>query len=134
MITVLANGVWDIVHAGHCWHLEAARAMGDRLIVSITIDEHVNKGPGRPLMTWHERATIIRALRCVDMVIPTQNATDAIRTVRPDIFVKGIDYANDDRWGEDVRAACQQSGTELRFTYTPKMGSGDIVQKAKAIP
>lgn len=134
MITVLANGCFDILHPGHIWHLEAARAMGDRLIVSITVDEYVNKGAGRPIMPWHDRATLIRALRCVDMVIPTQNAVDAIRTIRPDIFVKGVDYSDDNHWGEDVRAACKIVGSDLRFTYTPKMGSGDIVQKAKALP
>lgn len=134
MITVLANGCFDVIHLGHLWHLEAARAMGDKLIVSITTDEFVNKGPGRPLMPWHERAAIIGALRCVDQVMPTNCAVDAIRTVRPNIFVKGVDYADDDKWGEDVKTACKEVAALLFFTYTPKMGSGDIVQRAKAIP
>lgn len=134
MITVLANGVFDVLHIGHLWHLEAARTMGDRLIVSITVDEHVNKGDGRPIMQWHERAAIIRALRCVDMVIPTVNAVSAIRTIKPQFFVKGVDYSSDDKWGEDVRAACREVNAQLRFTYTPKIGSRDFVQKAKALP
>ena len=120
MTRVMANGCFDLLHPGHIAHLRAARDMGELLIVSLTLDEHVGKGPGRPIYTWRDRAELLRELRCVDVVVPTKNAVDAIRLWRPDIFVKGIDYVNGG-WTEDVIAACKEVGAELRFTSTPKM-------------
>ena len=93
MIRVMANGCFDLLHPGHVAHLHEARSMGDYLIVSLTLDVHVGKGPGRPIYTWADRAALLRELRCVDQVVPTANAVDAIRMFRPDIFVKGADYA-----------------------------------------
>jgi rfaE bifunctional protein nucleotidyltransferase chain/domain len=129
---VLANGCFDVLHYGHLEHLKAARDMGDWLTVSLTADECVNKGPGRPVNTWHHRAALLRALRCVDEVVWTSNAVDAIRIVKPAIFVKGIDYAGGGRFTEDVMDACKVVGAELRYTNTEKMSVKDIIRKAAA--
>lgn len=102
--------------------------MGDYLIVSLTLDEHVGKGPGRPIYTWSDRAALLRELRCVDQVVPTANAVDAIRLFRPHIFVKGSDYAAGG-WTEDVVGACKDVGTELRFTTSPKMSASETIRK-----
>ena len=129
---VMANGCFDLLHAGHVAHLKAARAMGDVLIVSLTVDECVNKGPGRPIYKWADRAALVRELRCVDNVVPTKNAVDAILTLCPDIFVKGIDYVNGG-WTEDVLSACKQVGAEIRFTSTPKLSASETIRKVMVI-
>ena len=132
MKIVLCNGCFDVLHAGHVAHLKQARSMGDRLIVSLTLDHAVNKGPGRPVNHWGDRAMALRELRCVDGVVPTESAAYAIRRVRPDIFVKGIDYAGGDKFTEDIEAACKAVGAELRYTDTPKMSATEIIKKAMA--
>lgn len=130
MIKVLANGCFDVLHDGHLQHLREAREMGDCLIVSLTEDAHVNKGPGRPINCWSERAELLKELRCVDGVVPARNACEAIRWIRPTIFVKGIDYAGMDKFTEDVAAACKEVGAELRFTTSAKKSASEIIRKA----
>lgn len=132
MRIVLCNGCFDVLHAGHVAHLKQARAMGDRLIVSLTLDHAVNKGPGRPVNTWGDRATALRELRCVDGVVPTESAVNAILNVRPNVFVKGMDYAGGDKFTEDIEAACKEVGADLRYTDTPKMSATEIIRKAMA--
>ena len=124
MITVLANGCFDVLHAGHVLHLEAAAKLGDRLIVSLTLDEHVNKGQNRPINDWASRALVLRALRCVADVVPSIDGSEAIMQIRPNVFVKGIDY-KDTSVIERVRAACDLVGAKLVFTETPKMSFSD---------
>lgn len=120
MVIVLANGVFDVLHAGHVEHLRQARSMGHFLFVSLTEDEFVRKGPGRPINAWESRALVLRELRSVSSVFATPNAVEAIRRIRPNIFVKGIDYASGDRFTEDVVQACLDVKCELRYTTTPK--------------
>jgi rfaE bifunctional protein nucleotidyltransferase chain/domain len=132
MTVVLANGCFDILHIGHVAHLQQARSMGDYLIVSLTTDYFVNKGPHRPINKWQDRASVLEALRCVDQVIPTVNAVAAIEAVRPDVFVKGIDYAGGDLFTEDVVQACERVGAKLVFTTTPKKSAAEIIRKAIA--
>ncbi|MCL4507951.1 MAG: adenylyltransferase/cytidyltransferase family protein [Chloroflexi bacterium] len=95
---VLTNGVFDLVHAGHVRYLEAARNLGDRLLVGINSDESTRalKGPERPIIPEAERAELIAALRCVDaaVVFPETTAHVLIRRVRPDVWVKGGDYGS----------------------------------------
>lgn len=129
---VLANGCFDILHFGHLLHLREARAMGTRLVVSLTVDEAVNKGDGRPLNKWQQRAALLLELRCVDEVIPTDSAVRAIYEVKPDIFVKGIDYAGGDRFTENVADACAFVGAEIRYTSAPKMSATDIIKRSMA--
>jgi D-beta-D-heptose 7-phosphate kinase/D-beta-D-heptose 1-phosphate adenosyltransferase len=129
MITVLASGCFDVLHYGHVLHLRQARAMGDRLIVALTEDDFVGKGPGRPVNTWPHRAAVLRELRCVDLVVPAVSSVSAIREWRPQVFVKGIDYAGGDRFTEDVVEACRLQVCELRFTDTPKMSATEIIKR-----
>ena len=129
MRVVLANGCFDILHSGHVEHLEQAKTFGDFLVVALTLDFAVNKGPGRPIYRWCDRAKVLNALRCVDSVVPSRSAVEAIRSVRPDIFVKGIDYSQGDIWTEDVDAACKEVGARLQFTTTPKKSATDAIKK-----
>ena len=133
MKIILCNGVFDILHAGHIRHLREARAMGDLLFVSLTLDENVNKGPGRPINTWSDRAMCLLELRSVSMVIPTANACAAIRSVRPAVFCKGIDYAGGDRFSEAVTLACAEVGAEIRYTTAPKMSATDMILRTREI-
>lgn len=132
MHIVLTNGCFDVFHIGHLEHLRQARSMGDKLIVALTHDEAVNKGPGKPVNKWAARAELLRELRCVDEVIGTSSAVTAIRLVRPTYFVKGVDYADGKHWTEDVNAACYEVGTTVRFTDTPKTSAAEIIRKAIA--
>jgi rfaE bifunctional protein nucleotidyltransferase chain/domain len=91
-VRVLANGVFDCLHPGHVAHLKAARALGDELIVSLTADESVKKGEGRPVFPWKERFNMLAELKCVDAVYLVHSAKQAIELIRPDIYVKGIEY------------------------------------------
>ncbi len=127
MRVVLANGCFDIFHAGHVRHLAAARRLGDRLVVALTVDEAVNKGPGMPLNPWEERAEVLRACRHVDEVVRSRGAEAAIYIVRPQVFVKGIDYSG--RALQGVVAACRAVGAEFVTTSTDKMGSGEIFRR-----
>ncbi|MDP6708077.1 MAG: PfkB family carbohydrate kinase [Alphaproteobacteria bacterium] len=97
----LAHGVFDLLHMGHVRHLETARQEADFLVVTLTADRHVNKGPGRPVFPELMRAEMVAALECVDAVgisnWPT--AEGVLRMVRPNAYVKGQDYASEE---EDV--------------------------------
>lgn len=96
---VFANGCFDILHVGHVRYLEAARALGDLLVVGINADEQVRqlKGPGRPFVSERERAEVIASLRVVDFVTIFTEPTVAtlLTTLRPDIHAKGTDYTVD---------------------------------------
>ena len=124
---VMANGVFDMLHYGHLIHLEAAKAMGDVLWVSITDDQHVRKGPGRPIYSQKERAFLVGALRCVDEVIIVKSLISALHIVRPDILCKGIDY----QAGLDYEheTYCKQYGIEIRYTSTPKYSATQVIQR-----
>ena len=91
-IRVLALGCFDCLHIGHVKHLQAARALGDELIVALTADPSVKKGPGRPVFSWKERFDHLYALKCVDGVYVVSNWRKAIELIHPDIYVKGIEY------------------------------------------
>lgn len=129
---VLCNGCFDVFHRGHLLHLREASLMGEKLIVSLTHDDFVNKGPGRPVNRWHYRADLLRELRCVDEVVGTDSAVEAILLIEPDIFCKGIDYAGGDKFTEAVYEACQRVGAQIVYTTSPKTSANEIIRKAMA--
>ena len=91
---VLCHGVFDLLHIGHIRHLEQAKALGDALVVTVTPDRFVNKGPHRPVFSEQLRVEAIAALDCVDHVAVNRwpMAIETLRLLRPDIYVKGPDY------------------------------------------
>ena len=93
---VFANGCFDLIHVGHIRYLEAARALGDLLVLGLNGDESVRllKGPGRPAMNQEERAEVLAAMECVDYVILFDDPTaeHLLRELQPDIHAKGTDY------------------------------------------
>ncbi len=103
---VFTNGVFDLLHPGHVRYLQAARALGDALIVGLNSDRSVRaiKGPERPITPEDERAEIVAALACVDAVVVFDEETphDLIAAVAPDVLVKGADWAADAIVGRDI--------------------------------
>lgn len=91
---VHCHGVFDLLHIGHIRHFMEARAHGDVLVVTITADQYVNKGPSRPAFGEQLRAEALAALECIDYVAVNQSesAIPAIEAVRPDFYVKGKEY------------------------------------------
>lgn len=113
---VFTNGCFDLLHVGHIRYLEAARALGDFLVVGLNTDASVRrlqKGPDRPLVPEAERAEILAALACVDAVVLFSQDTprELILYLRPDLLVKGGDYTPETivgaaeirSWGGEVK-------------------------------
>ncbi|HKB65780.1 MAG TPA: adenylyltransferase/cytidyltransferase family protein [Pyrinomonadaceae bacterium] len=96
---VLANGCFDILHAGHVRYLEGARALGDVLVVGINSDEQVArlKGAGRPVLPERERAELVASLHAVDLVtiFPEPTVTELLLAIKPDVHAKGTDYTEE---------------------------------------
>lgn len=97
---VFTNGCFDLLHAGHVRYLTEARAQGDCLIVGLNTDRSVNriKDPHRPLIPEDQRAEVLAALICVSYVVffEEPDPLPLIEAVRPDVLVKGADWAEDD--------------------------------------
>jgi rfaE bifunctional protein nucleotidyltransferase chain/domain len=89
---VHCHGVFDLLHIGHIKHLEAARKLGDTLVVTLTPDRFVNKGPHRPAFPERLRAEALASLACVDYVAINEwpTAVETIQKLRPDFYVKGV--------------------------------------------
>jgi rfaE bifunctional protein nucleotidyltransferase chain/domain len=132
---VLAHGVFDLVHMGHVRHLEAARREGDVLIVTVTADAFVNKGPGRPIFPELMRAEMLGALEYVDWVgvNHSPSAETVLEAVKPNIYVKGSDYENpeDDITGRIVQEkdAVEKYGGRLVFTKDITFSSSSLINK-----
>jgi rfaE bifunctional protein nucleotidyltransferase chain/domain len=132
---VLAHGVFDLVHLGHVRHLEAARRHGDLLIVSVTADAFVNKGPGRPAFTDALRAEMLGALEYVDWVGINNNpdALPVLSAVKPDTYAKGSDYidAAADVTGKiaDERKAVESYGGTMVFTDEVTSSSTQLINR-----
>lgn len=133
---VMTNGCFDLLHAGHLHCLERARALGDRLVVALDDDASVSrlKGAGRPLVPLAQRLTMLRALRCVDFVIPFGGAApdavleELIRAIAPDVLVKGGDHTTEAVvGGEAVRAA---GGVVTIVPRLPGFSTTELCQRA----
>jgi rfaE bifunctional protein nucleotidyltransferase chain/domain len=116
-----ANGCFDLLHVGHVRYLEAAKGLGDLLVVGVNSDEQVRhlKGEGRPFVTARERAEVIASLRAVDYVTvfhePT--VTELLLALRPDIHAKGTDYTEDSVPERDV---VRSFGGRVQIVGDPK--------------
>src|SRR5215510_6153661 len=95
---VLAHGVFDILHVGHKRHLDIGKKHGDLLIVTLTTDKFVNKGPDRPVFGEKLRAEMVAGLETVDYVgiSPNPGAEHVIEVVRPSYYLKGSEYSDEE--------------------------------------
>ena len=128
---VQAHGVFDLLHVGHIRHLEQAKELGDILVVTITPDRFVNKGPHRPAFTEKLRAHALAALESVDFVAATESPTsvEAIEHLKPNIFVKGTEFKefNDMTGAVSQEAeAVKAAGGEIKFV-------GDITSSSSSL-
>jgi rfaE bifunctional protein nucleotidyltransferase chain/domain len=132
---VHCHGVFDLLHPGHIRHFEAARREGDVLVVTVTKDMYVNKGPGRPVFNEQLRAESIAALECVDYVAINEwpNAVETIKKLRPDIYCKGSDYskAGEDLTGKifDEEDAIVGVGGRIHFTDEITFSSSTLLNE-----
>ena len=115
---VFTNGCFDLLHVGHVRYLQAARALGDALVVAVNGDASVRalKGPSRPVNPEADRAEVLSALACVDYVVifPEVRVTNLIRLTRPQIYAKGGDYTPETLDPEE-RAALDAAGSQIRI-------------------
>lgn len=127
---VHCHGCFDIVHPGHVRHLKHAKAQGDILLVTVTGDEEVKKGTGRPLIPEELRAENLAALDFVDWVYiePRPTALELLSEVQPDVYIKGREYEfNNDPRFQAERTAVEKHGGRVIFS------SGDVVFSSTAL-
>jgi len=132
---VLCHGVFDLLHIGHIKHFDKAKNLGDTLIVTVTPDRYVNKGPNRPIFPLQTRLESLAALENIDYVAPNTliSATKLIKTLKPNIYCKGKDYKNynHDSTGEIKKEALaiKSVGGSLIHTQTELFSSSKIINQ-----
>jgi cytidyltransferase-like protein len=124
--TVLCVGCYDPFHWGHLCHFTQARSYGDKLVVAVTRDPFVNKGPNRPVFNVFARAAVVRALAIVDDVIHCNSSLDALQQVKPHFFALGKEYQRKVR-REDTDF-CKANGIEIVFTNGPVHSSTKLLE------
>jgi D-beta-D-heptose 7-phosphate kinase/D-beta-D-heptose 1-phosphate adenosyltransferase len=130
---VFTNGCFDLLHPGHVRYLAAARRLGDVLVVALNDDASVRrlKGPPRPILAAAERAEVLAALAAVDHVVtfPDDTPLELVRAVRPDVLVKGADWAEDAIVGaDDVRA---HGGRVERIDLVPGVSTSELIRRIR---
>ena len=128
----LCHGCFDPIHPGHIKHFQAAKAMCEVLVVTVTPDRYIDKGPGRPAFDERTRAESIDALTCVDYVAVNEwpTAEETLRELRPDYYVKGQEFENT----ADITGKLQKEaeilkaiGAEMRFTHEAVFSSSHLL-------
>ncbi len=133
---VLTNGVFDLLHTGHLFYLQQARALGDALIIALNSDASVRalKGPTRPVQTEEQRAYALGALACVDAVVIFREPrlTPEINALRPDVYCKAGDYTLD-KLDAGERGALQAVGARIEFLpFLPGFSTTQLIARIKA--
>jgi len=129
----LCHGIFDLLHPGHLKHFESAKRKADILVVTLTKDEFVNKGPGRPVFNHFLRAEAVAAIECVDFVAVNEwpTAVETIRRIKPHYYVKGSDYTKkeEDLTGKiyDEEEAVRSVGGTLYFTDEISFSSTSLI-------
>lgn len=132
---VHCHGVFDLLHIGHIRYFSQARRLGDVLVVTITPDCHVDKGPNRPAFTEALRSEAIASLSCVDYVAVNLQPTaeEALRLLKPDFFVKGSEFKEitSDRTGKIGKEAkvVEEIGATLAFTEDIVFSSSNLINR-----
>jgi D-beta-D-heptose 7-phosphate kinase/D-beta-D-heptose 1-phosphate adenosyltransferase len=131
---VFTNGCFDLLHPGHVHYLEAARSLGDALLVAVNTDasaRRLRKGPGRPVMPEADRARVLAALACVDRVVLFNEDTplELITRLQPDILVKGGDYRLEDIVGRD--AVLARGGRVAALPFLPGYSTTEILARIR---
>jgi len=131
---VHCHGCFDLLHIGHIKHFQSAKKLGDILVVTITPDRYVNKGPGRPLFTEQFRAEAVAALECINYVAINKwpTAVEAIQLLKPNIFIKGSQYRGHMTQALlDEEDAVRSGGGRLVFTDDITFSSTELIRQLK---
>lgn len=134
---VFTNGCFDLLHVGHTRYLQAARKLGDVLVVGVNTDRSVRglkKGAERPIVPDSQRAEVLAALACVDYVVLFDEPDPyvLIRAVQPDVLVKGGDWRPDQIVGRDIVEG--RGGRVLAIPLVPGVSTTSLVQKILSHP
>ena len=133
---VFTNGCFDLIHVGHLRYLEAARALGDCLIVAVNADASLRsvKGPTRPILSADQRKRILAALACVDYVTEFAEETPhaILRELRPDVLVKGANYSIEEVVGREVVEG--YGGKVETVELTEGHSSTRLIERALEVP
>jgi rfaE bifunctional protein nucleotidyltransferase chain/domain len=134
---VFTNGCFDLMHIGHTRYLQAAKALGDILVVGVNSDASVRslkKGAGRPIVGEAQRAEVVAALGAVDYVVifPEPDPLTLITTLEPDVLVKGGDWTLDRIVGREVVE--QRGGTVKTIPLVPGMSTTALIQRIRSQP
>jgi rfaE bifunctional protein nucleotidyltransferase chain/domain len=136
-VLVATNGCFDILHLGHVTYLEAARNLGDVLLVGVNADAVVRqlKGPGRPVNTEQDRAVVLAALQSVSgvYIFPEFDAQQFLRMVQPDIYAKGGDYTIDTINQEERRLVESRGGKVAVIGGVPGKSTTGLIAKITAL-
>jgi D-beta-D-heptose 7-phosphate kinase/D-beta-D-heptose 1-phosphate adenosyltransferase len=135
MTIVFTNGVFDLLHPGHVRYLQAARALGDALVVGVNSDRSVKalgKGDGRPIMPERERAEVLAALACVNATVIFDEETPQaiVSALQPDVLVKGADWAEGAIIGSDVVEA--RGGKVVRIALAEGYSTTSLIEKVQS--
>ncbi|MBB6430123.1 adenylyltransferase/cytidyltransferase family protein [Algisphaera agarilytica] len=137
---VLCHGCFDLLHVGHVRYLQAAKQLGDVLLVTVTPDRFVGKGPGRPAFPEAQRAEMLAALGCVERVALNRwpTAVEMLERVQPDVYAKGAEYAEaaqdpNTPVGQE-RATVEAHGGQLALIDTEKFSSTEILSRLASRP
>jgi D-beta-D-heptose 7-phosphate kinase/D-beta-D-heptose 1-phosphate adenosyltransferase len=132
---VFTNGCFDLMHVGHTRYLQAAKALGDILVVGVNSDESVralNKAPDRPIVREAQRAEVLASLGCVDYVVifNEPDPLSLITTLQPDILVKGGDWTPDRIIGRDVVE--RRGGIVKTIPLVPGISTTSLIQRIRS--
>ena len=132
---VFTNGCFDLMHIGHTRYLQAARALGDMLVVGVNNDASIRrleKGADRPIVPAAQRSEVIAALACVDYVVlfAEPDPHDLISRLQPDVLVKGGDWPLDRIVGREVVEA--RGGMVETIPLVPGVSTTSLIQKIRA--
>ena len=132
---VFTNGCFDLMHVGHTRYLQAAKALGDVLVVGVNSDASVrslNKAPDRPIVSDAQRAEVVAALGCIDYVI-LFNEPDPqilIAALQPDILVKGGDWAVERIVGREIVEA--RGGVVRTIPLVPGVSTTSLIERIRS--
>jgi rfaE bifunctional protein nucleotidyltransferase chain/domain len=131
---VFTNGCFDLMHIGHTRYLEAARALGDLLVVGVNSDASVrrlDKGSDRPIVPDRQRAEVVAALACVEYVVIFEDPdpADLIARLQPDVLVKGGDWSLDRIIGRDIVES--RGGAVRTIPLVPGVSTTTLIERIR---
>ena len=133
LVIVATNGCFDILHIGHIRSLQKAKTLGDILVVGINSDSSIKKikGKDRPINNENERAEILAALSCVDLVsvFSDETAVKFLEIVKPNIYVKGKEYDLDNL--PEAILVKKQGGKTIEIPMIPQASTTNIIERLK---